>query len=325
MNFDAKNADAIRQWNARQTVSATLRLLKTADDRSGQFQKFAETLTRLAPGIDLITAQNNQEKFPALLLEKAWRYHLVPQGAELKPFLELIEMFAQNRTDLPTSIKNALKTIRSPSHIKIYVTAYCPHCQRTVNLIKPLPIINPLLQITLIDGQMFPEMAQADKIRSVPTVICNEQFRWIGRMRLEELVQVLAQQDPEQMGKESFKGMIKNGDAVRLAEMMIAKNRIFPGFLETLLDPEWPTRLGAMVAFEQITERDPSLAKQTLGLLWEKLPAADGNVKGDMLYLFGKAGDKAWIPRLTTFTFSEHPESLREAAREALEALKGKA
>jgi len=325
MDVDDKSADAIRQWDARQTVSAALGLLETADNRSGQFQRFAETLTRLAPGIQLSVTRKSQEEFPAFLLEKAWRYHLVPQGAELKPFLELIEMITHNRTDLPGAIINSLKTIRSPAHIKIYVAVHCPHCRRTVNLIKPLPIINPLLRMTFIDGQLFPEMVRFDKIRSVPTVICNEQFRWIGRMRLEELIRVLARQDPEQMGKESFKAMINNGDAARLAEMMIAKNQIFPAFLETLLDPEWPTRLGAMVVFEQITERAPSLARRALGVLWEKLPAADGNVKGDMLYLAGKAGDKTWIPRLALFTSPGHSESLREAAQEALDALKGKA
>ena len=324
MDLKGGSADVIREWNAQLRASPAVRLLKTADDRSGQFQEFAKTLTRLSPSIKLITEQGKGEKFPAFLLEKSWRYYLVPQGAELKPFLELLEMIARERTDLPASIKKSLKTIQSPSWIKIYVTSHCPHCQRAVNLIKPLPIINPLLQIIFIDGQLFPEMTREDKVQSVPTVICNEQFRWIGQMRLDELIQVMAQRDPGRLGKEIFKGMIKTGNADQLAEMMIAKQQVFPAFLETLVDHEWPTRLGAMVVFEQITDRNPKLAKKALPPLWEKLSATDDNVKGDMIYLFGKAGDQEWIPRLETFRSLKYPENLREAADEALAALREK-
>jgi glutaredoxin len=323
MNLTARNADIIREWNARLTASPAVRLLKTADNRTRQFQEFAGALTKLAPKIKLITERGNGHP-PAFLLEKSWRYHLVPQGAELEPFLELLEIIARDKTDLPASIINSLNTIQSASRIKIYVTSYCPHCRRMVNLIKPLPIINPLLQITFIDGQLFPEMAKEDKIQSVPTVICNEQFRWTGQMRLEELIQVMTQRDPGFFGKEIFKGMIKNGSADKLAEMMLAKDQIFPAFLETLIDPEWPVRLGAMVVFEQITDRNPKLAKKTLQPLWEKLSTAKDNVKGDMIYLFGNTGDEKWIPRLEGFKSLEYPETLREAAEEAIEALKDK-
>jgi hypothetical protein len=191
-------------------------------------------------------------------------------------------------------------------------------------LIKPLPIINPLLKITFIDGQLFPELARADKIQSVPTVICNDRFRWVGQMRIEELIQVMGQHDPGLLGKEVLKSMIKNGDAAKLAEMMVEKQQIFPAFLDILMDHEWSARLGAMVAFEQLADLNPMLAKKALEPLWEKLPAAEENVKGDMLYLFGKAGDATWVSRLTHLTSPEHPASLREAAREALEALEDK-
>jgi hypothetical protein len=278
-------------------------------------------LSRLAPKIQVIPAQGEGEGMPALLLGNAWRYHLVPAGAELKPFLELAVMLAQEPDKRPVLKIPSLKAVQWPSRLKIYVTNYCPHCRDVVTQITPLPLFNPLLHITVIDGALFPELAAADMVRSVPTVIGDNRFRWTGPVSLVELIGVLAERDPSQFGRETFKRMIQERDTDRLAGMMLEHNRIFPGFLETLMDPEFPTRLGAMVVFEDIAEHRPELAKEALKPIWKKIDAVDDNVKGDMIYLIGKSGDPEWISRLEAFQSLGFSKDLRGVVKEAVENL----
>ena len=114
----------------------------------------------------------------------------------------------------------------------------------------------------------------------------------------DELLDVLIQRDPSRLGVNVYKRMIKEGDAGRLADMMIHESRIFPAFLEVLPHIEWSVRLGAMVVAEDIFAREPALAEQILEPLYGKMDALNDAVKGDMIYLFGESADKVWIPKL---------------------------
>ena len=324
MDLTSGQVDFIREWNERLSKPISIRLLKAADERTGLFEKFGGMLSQLALKVRFITEKGEGAEPPALSLGNAWRYHLVPTGAELKPFLELAAMIAQDACDLPEFDTSTLKAVQWPSRIKIYVTNYCPHCKEVVTRITPLPLFNPLIHIMVIDGTLFPELAAADKVRSVPTVICDDRFRWTGPVRPDELIGVLAERDPSQLSMETFKRMIQEKETDRLAGMMMESNRIYPGFLETLMHSEFGTRLGAMVVFEDIAERMPELAQKAFEPIWEKMGTVDENVKGDMIYFLGKAGGPEWIPRLEAFNSQQFSEEFRKIVEEALEGLRRK-
>jgi len=319
--FTETQVKLIRKWNERLSAPVTIRMLQTADERTGQFREFAEMLSQHAPNVRFIPEKAEGQELPALLLGNAWQYHLVPEGAEFKPFMDLAAMLAPEPGSRPAPDVPSLKAVQWPTRLKIYVTNYCPHCRDLVTRIMPLPLLNPLIHITFIDGTLFPELASADKVHSVPTLICDDRFRWTGPVRLEELIGVLAERDPSQLGMETFKRMLQEGDVERLAGMMMEQDRIFPGFLETLMHPEFQTRLGAMVVFEDIAERKPELAKKALEPIWEQTNSMDESVLGDMIYLIGKAGDRAWIPRLAVYGSPQYSKELRGIVDEALTSL----
>jgi len=322
--FAEVQVETIREWDKRLLKPLSIRLQQTADRRSGPFREFGEMLSRLASKVQIVPEIGERDELPALLLGKAWQYHLVPAGAELIPFLDLAAMIAKDPEDLPELGIPSLKTVQWPSRLKIYVTNYCPHCRELVTRITPLPLFTPLLHITVIDGALFPELAAADKVRSVPTLICDDRFRWTGPVRIEELVRVLVERDPSQLDMETFKRMIQEKQIDRLAGMMLEKNRIFSGFLGTLMHPEFQTRLGAMVVFEDIAARSPELAQKAFDPIWEKMDAVDENVKGDMIYLLGKAGDPGWISRLEAYRSPQFSGELRGVVEEAIESLRMK-
>jgi alkyl hydroperoxide reductase subunit AhpF len=67
------------------------------------------------------------------------------------------------------------------------------------------------LQLTIIDGTLFPEMMQTYQIRSVPTLLLDEQFRWTGSIPLEELIDTINTRDPAALGSASLESYHKRG------------------------------------------------------------------------------------------------------------------
>jgi hypothetical protein len=165
---------------------------------------------------------------------------------------------------------------------------------------------------------LFPEMAKSDNIKSAPTVLLDEQYRWTGSVQVQEIVDMTLNRDPAQLSTTSLRNMFEDGEAVNVAEMMMSSGKVFPAFLELLVHEKWPVRLGAMVVFETVAAQNSSLASQTIPFLWERFPGSEDTVKGDILYLFGISGDQRTIPKLETVLNGHYSDEVKEAAAEAL-------
>jgi hypothetical protein len=139
---------------------------------------------------------------------------------------------------------------------------------------------------------------------------------------LDEHLGAIIDRDPSRLGASSLKAMFKEGGAVEVANMMLDSGKIFPAFMELLVHKKWPVRLAAMVAFETVAEENQSLVGHTIPFLWDGFLTAEDTVKGDILYLLGKSGDKGIIPKLETVLNGPYGVDVKEAAEEALEALK---
>jgi hypothetical protein len=312
----------IREWHNDLSSDIQISLLVTEDQRSREFVGFCENLTRLAPKIQVAQEEGEPSQVPAIQVRPSLCYHAVPLGTELEPFLEALSVSNEKASSMSVSIQNELEKIRLPALLRLYVSQQCPFCPVTVRQIIPLLGANAFIQLTIVDCTLFPEMAQSNKIQSVPTLLLDEQFRWTGSFRLEEVVEVMTNRDPTKLGRLSLERMLKEGNAARLAEMMLEKEEIFPAFLDLLTHKKWPVRLGAMVAMEEITNRNPRLAATVLDPLWERFHHVEDPVKGDIIYILGESGDHKIAPRVKMILSGEYDGEVKEAAREALEKIK---
>jgi hypothetical protein len=311
----------IRKWNSELSGDLQISLLITEDKRSRGFIEFSENLTNLAPKIRIVKKEGEPEEAPAIQIGHGLRYHAIPVGTELEPFLEALSVRDKKSSRIPVSIQDHLEKIKLPAVLRLYVSQQCPFCPVTVRQIIPLPAANEFIQLTIIDCTLFPEMAQSNRIQSVPTVLLDEQFRWTGSLRLEELVEIMTNRDPAKLGTSTLKRMLKEGNAAQLAEMMLDKERIFPAFLDLLIHKKWPIRLGAMVAMEEIADRNSELAAQVIDPLWERFHQVEDPVKGDIVYILGESGDYKIVPRLQMILDSQYNTEVKEAAKEAIEKI----
>ena len=313
--------ERIRRWNSELSVGIQIGLRVSEDKRSGEFSAFCEKLSCLAPKVTVVREAGEHDAAPTIMVGQGLRYQAIPLGMELEPFLEALSSNAHRISRLPVSVREKVARIKLPAFLKLYILHHCNFCPSIVRKIIHLTGASDLIRCTIIDGNLFPEMAQLDKVRAVPTLMLEEKFRWTASFQLEEIVDVILSRDPVKLGGRSLERMLMEGDASRLAKMMLDRDRVFPVFLDLLTDRRFPVRLGAMVTMEQIADRNPLLAAQAIEPLWKRLQHVEDSVKGDILYIFGSVGtdDATW--RLQMVLNGTYSDEVKEAAVEALEKI----
>lgn len=328
MNMEAEAAERIRRWNDELSQSVSVRLIRSHDKRDLALEAFLVALASLAHNVDFSAEESSEGELPAILLGNSVRWHAIPEGGELMPFLRILEMhFSPGcaTTSFPEALRSQIESVSLPADIKIYVTPQCPFCPHVLSEIVPLALLNPVLHVAVIDGALFPELAAKDGVRSVPTLILDGAFRWTGAGHRNEIVNAVLNRDPACLDAKSLQDFLKEGNAGSLAQMMIDRRRVFPAFTDLFESSDWSVRLGAMVVVEEIAEKSPDLLAKMLDLLWNRLHDIAGPARGDVIYLFGlgQPGSKLWIDRLKGILENEDGEA-REVVVEALEKLTGR-
>ncbi len=285
------------------------------------FQEFCDDLTRLVPRITISKAEADPQDTPHILIGSGLQYQAIPAGYELQPFLEALAALGSNSLNIAEPIKILLETIKLPASLTIFITPQCTFCPQMVRRLITLWMTDENLQLTIIDGTLFPEMVQTRRIRAVPTILLDDQFRWTGSVPLEELIDAIITRDPVSLRPASLENIIKEGGAGRLAAMMLKAEKLFPAFLDVLTHHKWPIRLGAMVVIEEIAGKNPDLAAEALSPLWDRFHEASVQIQGDILHVFGEIGDPRSISWLETVMSGNFDREVKEAAKEAVKKI----
>ena len=310
-------------FNDKLTQTMDIRLTTSADTRSQKLERFCKELVENATRLQVMIEKNDAAgSMPGIHITSSLVYHAVPLGTELLPFLDmLVNVSEQSAENLPVG---STQESELPAKLKLYVSSTCSFCPAVVRKLVPLAMQNTHIQLMIIDGVLFSEMADTDHVRSVPTLILDDQFRWTGMVDFNELLNTIQGRDPAQLSAGTLASMISDGNAYELAEMMLKEGCIFPGFMDLLTHEAFSTRLGAMAAAEEIAERRLSLAVQMAQPLVERFEKQIDAVKGDLLYILGLSGDSEILDFLKKVASGEYPEDIKEAAAEALEAIQSR-
>ena len=290
--------DRIRKWGKGRDADIPLRYATTGNSMDEAFKDFAGMLADLAP---CVTAKKDGDvpvALPSLLVGSRVTYQAIPHDRELEPFLAVLADADAFSDRVSAEVRQRLAQLTLPALFKVYVTSFCPHCPNVVSLLLGLGAVSDQVRVTVIDGELFPDAAVKDKVSAAPTVILDERFRWTGSVDAAELVTLMLDRDPANLGADALRSMIEEGNAEGVARMMSQRGKIFDAFIDLLAHPRWSVRLGAMVAFESLVEADTELAKgivEPLTALFEKV---DDMVKGDLLHVLGESGSQAALPFL---------------------------
>ena len=316
----------ISEWQGGLSTKIPITCVVSDDDRTGMFRTFCEQLSRVAPNVVVTYRKGDDAKQPpGLEINNGLTYHAIPLGPELAPFLDILSRIGKAQWSVPESITVQLENLKAPCFFKLFIASACPYCPKMVQDLAPLTLVNELVKLTIIDGLLFPEMAAPLDVKSAPTLLFDDRMQWTGQTALTEILDVALTQDPALISASSIESLLGEGKAGLLADMMMEQGTIFPSFYELLTSGKWSVRLGAMVVMEEIIEQDGTLAEQCVAPLWERFPTLDEQVRGDVVYILGEAGNRDAIPKLETVLSGPYSRETREAAKEALETIVRKA
>ncbi len=298
-------------------------LTKTSGEQSVLMENFCDEFSEAAPSVTIKKEKaDDDSELPAIAIKNRLIYRAVPEGRELEPFLEAVKIAGGGAEDKLAGFKERLSGLAMAASFQIFVSPQCPFCPLTVATLAPLALAAELVRVSVIDAFLFPDLAAARGVRSVPMTFLDESFSWTGAVNLDEIVDIVKNRDASQLGTESLKNMIHEGMAAKVAEMMDGEGKVFPSFVELLTNEKWTVRLGAMVTAEELAARNRRVAAGLAKLVWDRLRAASEPVQGDLLYVIGETGDEDVAASLVSIREGDFGDEVKEAAREALERIR---
>lgn len=323
MNMDLitpQDEQIIHQWSVRQTTQALLNIANSDGSASKKLAHFCDEFKELAPQVKIRNAKDDPFRTPAIIIGRHGNiaYQAIPEGKELPPFLEALSAAAKN-AESPSDKISPATLIELPAELSVFIAQQCPHCPNIVSQLLSLADENPPLRLAIIDGLLFDKQAKAQDIRSVPTLILDNELRWTGQINIREIVRQCVQRDPSQLSAASLRQIIEAGEAARVATMMGTNNQIFPAFINLLVHERWSVRLGAMVTVEYLADESPDLAARLIALLMKRFAGLDAPVQGDMVQVLAQLKSNDVKEYLEKITSGNYAESVREAAAEELE------
>ncbi len=311
----------VRSLNDIFTRAVPIGMRLTEDPRSRDIQEFCGLLASLVPKIRIRRQEADAASLPAIAVGPRLAYCGIPSHNELAPFIEALVFLDAGTREVPESIVNRLRHIHPPVSVSVFIAPVCKFCPDVVRRLLPLPFAVDGLRMELIDSVFFEDAAKKHQVRSVPTVVLDNQFRWTGGVTLEQLCEAVEKRDPGKLDKAALQRIVTEGGANDLARMMRDNGRVFPAFLELLTEETFTVRLAAMVTMEELAAVDLTLARQVVVPLWHRYAQSTDSVKGDILYIFGELKSLQSLPHLRTVLAAEGNPEIREAAQEALEKI----
>ena len=119
---------------------------------------------------------------------KRIKYDLAPGGHELTSFLLALYNVAGPGQDISEDIKSEIEKINKPINIKIGVSLSCTKCPDTVQSAQRIAILNPNINLEVIDVLSFREFKEKHDIMSVPAIILNDKEIFFGQKDVKTLV-----------------------------------------------------------------------------------------------------------------------------------------
>lgn len=314
----------IQRHHLPKKAAPVIRLSSDDSEHSRRMAQFCDELKQLAPQVEIKKDDGAGFQAPAMVVGRNENiaYCGVPTGKLLQLFLKALSNTPAHAHQPDGDLEAQLNRIGLPVDLKLYVADQCPHCPKTIGRVQILAADCALMRLRIISAALFPEETKADQVRSVPTLILDDQFRWTGPVRVRELLKLCLNRDPAQLSSASLRQIIEQGDARRVAELMAQSGQIFSALIELLTHRLWPVRLGAMVTAEYLADQSPELAIQLSDRLWDGFAGLSDQAQGDVLHVIGLVKTRHTWEYLQSVISGDHAEAVKEAAAEILSEFK---
>jgi glutaredoxin-like protein len=117
------------------------------------------------------------------------RYLAVPQGSEVKPFIQSLQVLSGRKNYFETTLNENLKNIKS-STIKVMVTKSCAYCPELINLVSQFALgSSGKVKAEIVDIFENRDIGDQYGIETVPYIVINNNEPLIGLVSPNKLLE----------------------------------------------------------------------------------------------------------------------------------------
>ena len=245
-------------------------------------------------------------------------YLALPAGPEAGPFAEILTALAQG-TPGPDG-QAGTREADSPAELMVFIASACPHCPQAVRAASSVVLASEGVAATIVDAQLFPELAARYAVQSVPTTIIDGGVALVGVVSADEISREIALRGTVEHESRVFESRVEGGRHEEAARQVVEGSG---GGHFTALWRRSATsqRIGLMLVAEEVLARDPASMDSLVADLTDVLDSDDAALRGDTADLLGQIGHADAIAPLMALVEDPIPD-LAEIAREALEQIR---
>ncbi len=126
------------------------------------------------------------EKIPANVIKGEIDYGIrffgMPAGYEFSTLIEAIKLVSNRDSGLSAEIKEKIKAITKPVHIKVFITLTCPYCPQAAITSFKFAMEHQSITAETINAQEFPHLAQRFNVFAVPKIVINDTIQFEGAL-----------------------------------------------------------------------------------------------------------------------------------------------
>jgi len=240
------------------------------------------------------------------------RFRALPEGLEFGVFLSALECLGQAARPEPLELAAAVS-------VECMTLPACTHCAPVAEALCRLAARCPQLSVAVVDLQQAPQYVQRYALTNTPTLVANGRSFLHGRTQADLAAEIIALASGEHE-RAALALRLEAGEAAAVAEACLKEQRLPEGLCRLVLAEGFATRLGVMVALQQVAAASPTLAAQAVLQLAPLLRDPDPRNRGDAAYLLGELGCAGALPHLQPL-LSDHHAEVVSAAQEAIATL----
>ncbi len=121
----------------------------------------------------------------------------VPGGHEFNSLILAILQTGGSQLKLDESIQNMVKKVNNKLDFQVYVSLSCHACPDVVQAMNQFALLNNNISAEMIDGGVYPELVDENKIQGVPTVFLNGEVFASGKVEIAGIIEKLGNAAPE--------------------------------------------------------------------------------------------------------------------------------
>lgn len=206
--IDQNLLDAIKSYSENMTRPITFVLGNGTHEKRAELVDF---LTKIAGTTDKINfdAASTDDSLPSAISFKVVShvdgaltdtgivFSGIPGGHEFTSLILAILQAGGHTLKLDEGIQKLIKRFNKPLQFQTYVSLSCHSCPEVVQALNQFALLNDGISNEMIDGALFQEQVEANKIQGVPAVFLNGKPFANGLIDTAKLIGKLQEQFPD--------------------------------------------------------------------------------------------------------------------------------